>query len=82
MKNAAALPLFVLTMALVGCAYVGTAAKQAYYSARQPVAPRQRVFKHMLDRDTFFVFGRINAGAAERAWIKFQNLRATSPETH
>ena len=61
MKRAALLSLLVV--ALAGCTYVGTATKQAYYAARQPVAPRQRVYKHMLDRDTYFVFGRIEAGS-------------------
>ncbi len=54
--------LSVLGFVLAGCAYVGTAAKQAYYSLRQPLAPRQRVYKHMLARDTYFVFGRIETG--------------------
>lgn len=61
MKRAAL--LILLAAALAGCAYVGTATKQAYYSVRQAGAPRQRVYKHMLERDTYFVFGRVEAGA-------------------
>lgn len=65
MKSAALFSLLVV--ALAGCAYVGTATKQAYYSVRQPLAPRQRVYKHMLDRDTYFVFGKIEAGSGAAA---------------
>lgn len=47
--------LFILS----GCAYVGTWAKQSYYSFQFRHSPRQRTSKHMLDRETFFVFGRV-----------------------
>ena len=55
------IPLLVLglVVGLSGCAYVGTMTREAYYSARQGVAPRQRVYKHMVERDTYFVFGRL-----------------------
>ena len=56
--------LSVILTVLSGCAYVGTAAQQAYYSARQPLAPRQKIYKHMLSRDTYFVFGQIESGAS------------------
>ncbi len=43
---------------------------QASYSIRQTASPKQRVYKHMLDRETFFVFGRIgHAGNANREAI-------------
>ena len=53
--------IFLLTLAagLSGCSYVQTATKQAYYAACQTGTPQQRIYKHLLDRDTFFVFGRI-----------------------
>ncbi len=47
-----------------GCAYLGTASEQAYYSARQPLVPRQKIYKHMLSRNTYFVFGQIESGAS------------------
>lgn len=46
---------------LAGCAYVGTVAKQHYYSAQLRRAPRNRIYKHLLERDTFFVFGLVEA---------------------
>jgi len=61
MKPLAFLP--VVMVFLAGCSYLGTAIKQACYSVRQPFAPRQRVYKHMLSRDTYFVYGQIDAGA-------------------
>ncbi len=47
---------------LTGCAYLGTMSRQTAYAAQQRQAPQQRVYKHMLDRDTFFVYGRIEGG--------------------
>lgn len=44
---------------LTGCAYLGTMSRQASYAAEQRQSPQQRINKHMLDRDTFFVFGQI-----------------------
>ena len=49
----------ILIAGLSGCSYLQTASKQAYYAAHQIGAPQQRIYKHLLDRDTFFVFGRI-----------------------
>lgn len=58
--NPASLPLLaVLVLGLNGCSYLGTMAAQAGYSLQQTASPEQRIYKHMLDRDTFFVFGRI-----------------------
>lgn len=56
----AALLLIALTCAVLnGCAYLGTVASQSAYSIKQRVAPEQRTAKHLLDRNTAFVFGRI-----------------------
>jgi pimeloyl-ACP methyl ester carboxylesterase len=61
--------LAFLLASVSGCSYVGTVVSQAGYSMRQQASPEQRVYKHMLNRETFFVFGRIenarelNAGA-------------------
>lgn len=57
-------PVLVLACAcflLSGCAYVGTWAKQRYYTFQLRHAPRQRTSKHLLDRQTYFVFGRVEA---------------------
>jgi pimeloyl-ACP methyl ester carboxylesterase len=48
-----------LLLASSGCSYVGTWAKQNYYAFQFRHSPRQRTSKHMLDRETFFVFGRV-----------------------
>lgn len=42
-----------------GCAYVGTWAKQRYYAAQLRASPRLHTAKHLLDRQTFFVFGKV-----------------------
>ena len=44
---------------LSGCAYVGTWAKQRYYAAQLRQSPRLHTSKHLLDRETFFVFGKV-----------------------
>ena len=44
---------------LNGCSYLGTMASQAGYSLKQQVSPEQRIYKHMLSSETFYVFGRI-----------------------
>ncbi len=49
----------VLFAILSGCSYVGSMVSQAGYSIQQMASPEQRVCKHMLDRETFFVFGKI-----------------------
>lgn len=53
---------FVLLCAVLsfsGCAYLGTWAKQSYYSFQLRHSPSQRISKHLLDRNTFFVFGKV-----------------------
>ena len=45
------------TLAFTGCAYLQTASRQVYFAAQQQHHPRQHTYKHMLNRDTFFVFG-------------------------
>lgn len=54
--------LAVLCVCHSGCSYVGTVLSQAGYSVRQMASPEQRLYKHMLDRETFFVFGKITSG--------------------
>lgn len=49
----------VLTLAS-GCSYIKTVASQSGYAVRQVVSPAQKNYKHMLGRDTFFVFGEIS----------------------
>lgn len=55
--------LVILAVCLGGCSYVEAIGSQAGYGLRQMVSPEQRVYKHMVHRATFFVFGKIiNAG--------------------
>ncbi len=55
MKN---LLLFISLAALMtGCTYLGNVAKQVRYSNQQGQSPTQRVYKHMIEVDNFFVFG-------------------------
>lgn len=49
----------LLSVCLVGCSYLRAMTTQAGFSLQQLAAPEQRVYKHMLSRETFFVFGRI-----------------------
>jgi pimeloyl-ACP methyl ester carboxylesterase len=55
------LPFLVVacTIALAGCSYLGSAMKQANYASQQAHAPTQRVYKHLLETDNFFVYGKI-----------------------
>lgn len=57
--------MLLLAAGFGGCTYVRTTVKQAGYSARQAGTPRQRIYKHMLARETFFVFGRIENAPAD-----------------
>lgn len=58
--DAARIALTVVLLILVsGCAYVKTVAHQSGYAIKQTVFPGQRNYKHMLTRETFFVFGDI-----------------------
>jgi len=50
---------------LASCAYLQNAAKQSEYSRIQVANPSQRNLKHMIDRQTYFVYGRI---VDEMAW--------------
>jgi hypothetical protein len=55
--------LFIsLAMGTAGCTYLGSAVRQAYYCAEQKHSPTQRVYKHMLDAENYFVFGKIRNG--------------------
>ena len=54
----------LLCMGLAGCSYVGTMLSQAEFAHQLRTEPQQRVSKHMLDRQTWFVFGRIGQTAA------------------
>ena len=54
-----AVAVLCTAVALSGCSYVGTWAKQSYYSYRLRHSPRQRISKHLLERKTFFVFGKV-----------------------
>jgi pimeloyl-ACP methyl ester carboxylesterase len=51
--------LLSLLVGLAGCTYLQTVNQQSSYAQQLGHAPQQRVYKHMLDRDTFFVFGQI-----------------------
>lgn len=42
-----------------GCSYMRTVASQTGYTVKNVISPAQRNYKHMLDRETFFVFGKI-----------------------
>jgi len=44
---------------VASCTYMQNAAKQSKYARIQEVNPSQRNLKHMIDRQTFFVYGRI-----------------------
>jgi len=48
-----------LALLISSCAYLQGAAKQSEYSNIQETDPSQRNLKHMIDRQTFFVYGRI-----------------------
>lgn len=56
--------LICFTVCVAGCSYVRTAVKQAKYYAQQRHSPSQRVYKHMLEVDNFFVFGKIGSETA------------------
>ena len=52
-----------LAASLGACSYVGTMLSQAELALKQITEPEQRTYKHMLDRETFFVFGTIDNAA-------------------
>ena len=51
-----------LILAGGGCTYLHQAAQQGRYAREQ--APQQRVMKHRLAREKYFVYGVIHEGAA------------------
>jgi hypothetical protein len=51
--------LLGLLIGLVGRTYLQTVNQQSSYAQQLGHAPQQRVYKHMLDRDTAFVYGQI-----------------------
>jgi pimeloyl-ACP methyl ester carboxylesterase len=59
-KNAAL--LLVLPAMVAGCAYLTNVSKQSDYSAQQAAAPQQRVYKHLIEGDKYFVFGKLENG--------------------
>jgi pimeloyl-ACP methyl ester carboxylesterase len=56
-----------LALLLSGCQYVGTVVKQRYYHAQLQVAPRNRIHKHIIGRDTYLVIGRVEENPPARA---------------
>ncbi len=54
--------VFALIFSLSGCSYLGNAARQAGLSVRHRQDPAQRVYKHMLTAENFFVFGKVKNG--------------------
>jgi pimeloyl-ACP methyl ester carboxylesterase len=61
------LGLALFLAALSGCSYLGTMVSQANYALRQRTSPEQRINKHMLSRETYFVFGQITHASAQTA---------------
>jgi len=52
--------LFVIvTAGTTGCTYIGNAVKQAGYSSQMRNSPATKTYKHMLETENFFVFGKI-----------------------
>lgn len=52
--------LFVIvTAGTTGCTYIGNAVKQAGYSSQMRNSPAIKIYKHMLEAENFFVFGKI-----------------------
>ncbi len=52
----------LLPAMLAGCTYLTNVSKQSGYSAQQATAPRQRVYKHLIAGDKYFVFGTLDHG--------------------
>jgi len=52
--------LLLVSVLCSGCSYMATVRRQSWFSVRQLGVPRQRIYKHMLNQETFFVFGTIN----------------------
>jgi hypothetical protein len=51
--------LVVVISGTAGCTYIGNAAKQAEYSSQMRSAPTIKTYKHMLEAENFFVFGKL-----------------------
>ncbi|MDK9708387.1 MAG: DUF413 domain-containing protein [Desulforhopalus sp.] len=62
------LPRFLLVLplllAMCGCSYLESTLKQTHLSMLRKQAPTQRLYKHMLETDNFFVFGKVENGKA------------------
>lgn len=71
-----------LVLLLGGCAYLGTWAKQSYYRFQLRHSPGLATSKHLLDKSTFFVFGRVTASAAvaDRAMAVVAISSSTRPD--
>lgn len=63
MKTSSFFIIVALLAGLSGCSYLGSTFKQVRLSALQKQSPTQRVYKHMLLSDNFFVFGKIKNGS-------------------
>ena len=59
------------TCVATSCTYMQNVAKQSEYSRIQAVNPSQRNLKHMIDRQTFFVYGRIADATNSYAGLSF-----------
>lgn len=61
------LPGAAIVMAVLfgasGCSYLDSAFKQAYLADRYRREPQQRLYKHMLPAENYFVFGKIGSGS-------------------
>lgn len=66
------------------CTYLQNAAKQSRYSKIQEANPSQRNLKHMIDRQTYFVYGRVldtaDAYAGKPVVVAAYSNRFTSNE--
>jgi pimeloyl-ACP methyl ester carboxylesterase len=54
--------LLALSLSLASCSYMEMLATQSDYARQLRTSPEQRIYKHMLDHETFFVLGKIGAG--------------------
>lgn len=62
-------PLLVLILPTLlwvqGCAYLQETARQARIAEQQKLEPRQRAYKHLLETEKFFVYGKIQGQDAD-----------------
>ncbi len=54
--------ILTLLFSQVGCSYLDSTMKQAGFSMRFSEKPSQKLYKHMLTSEKFFVFGKIENG--------------------